>query len=100
MKHLKEIKHCKMFPEYLVSSQGAYSDLTGFMLMTESSVDDLKTRTSSDVSVVPRQFRPNFLVRGTIPYEEDKWEWVKIGETAVFRNVKPCTRFVKDSVIK
>jgi len=100
MKHSKESKHCKMFPEYFISLQGAYSDICGFMLMTESSVDDLKTRTSSDVSVVPRQFRPNFVVRGTIPYEEDKWEWIKIGETAVFRNVKPCTRFVKDYVIK
>jgi len=88
-----------MFPEYLVSLQGAYSDLCSFMLMTESSVADLKTRSSSDVSVVPRQFRPNFLVSGTIPYEEDKWEWIKIGETAVFRNVKPCTRFVTDYVI-
>lgn len=99
MKRLKENKHCKMFPEYLVSLQGAYSDLCSFMLMTESSVADLKTRSSSDVSVVPRQFRPNFLVSGTIPYEEDKWEWIKIGETAVFRNVKPCTRFVTDYVI-
>jgi uncharacterized protein YcbX len=70
------------------------------MLMTESSLDDLKTRTSSDVCVVPRQFRPNFLVSGSEPYEEDKWEWIKIGETAVFRNVKPCTRFVIHSVIK
>ena len=68
--------------------------------MTESSIDDLKTRTSSDVSVIPRQFRPNFLVRGSVPYEEDKWEWVKIGETAMFKNVKPCTRFVIDCVIK
>lgn len=100
MKHLKESKRCKMFPEYLVSLQGAYSDLCSFMLMTESSVNDLKTKTSSDVSVVPRQFRPNFLVSGTIPYEEDKWEWIRIGETAVFRNIKPCTRFVIDCVIK
>ncbi|KAJ8961039.1 hypothetical protein NQ317_010389 [Molorchus minor] len=25
------------------------------------------------------------------PYEEDTWEWVRIGD-AVFRNVKECTR--------
>ena len=100
MKHLKESKHCKMFQEYLVSLQGTYTDLATFMLMTESSIEDLKTRTSSDVSIVPRQFRQNFLVSGSVPYEEDKWEWIKIGETAVFRNVKPCTRFVIDCVIK
>lgn len=76
------------------SDLGAYSDICSFMLMTESSIYDLKKKTSSDVSIIPRQFRPNFLVQGSIPYEEDKWEWIKIGETAVFRNVKPCTRCV------
>lgn len=64
------------------------------MLMTESSIADLKTRVPPDVSVVPRQFRPNFLVRASVAYEEDKWDWIRIGDTAVFRNVKPCTRFV------
>jgi len=87
---LKKFTQC--YKTFRKSDLGAYSDLCSFMLMTESSVNDLKTKTSSDVSVVPRQFRPNFLVSGTIPYEEDKWEWIRIGETAVFRNVKPCTR--------
>jgi uncharacterized protein YcbX len=64
------------------------------MLMTESSVADLKARVPPHVSVIPRQFRPNFLVRGSAAYEEDKWDWIRIGNTAVFRNVKPCTRFV------
>jgi uncharacterized protein YcbX len=64
------------------------------MLMTESSIADLKTRLPPHVPVIPRQFRPNFLVRGLVAYEEDKWDWIRIGDTAVFRNVKPCTRFV------
>lgn len=50
------------------------------------------------VSIISRQFRPNFLVRGSLPYEEDKWKWIRIGETAVFKNVKPCTRCVLTTI--
>ncbi|XP_021919375.1 mitochondrial amidoxime-reducing component 1-like isoform X2 [Zootermopsis nevadensis] len=86
----KNLKHC--YKTLQDSDLGAYSDLSSFMLMTESSIADLKTRVPPDVSVVPRQFRPNFLVRASVAYEEDKWDWIRIGDTAVFRNVKPCTR--------
>jgi uncharacterized protein YcbX len=69
------------------------------MLMTESSVADLKARVAPDVPVIPRQFRPTFVVRGSVAYEEDKWDWIRIGDTAVFRNVKLCTRFVIKQVV-
>ena len=44
----------------------------------------------SNVNVL--NFRPNLVVEGPNPYEEDKWNWVKIGEDTLFKNFKPCTR--------
>ncbi|PSN39534.1 hypothetical protein C0J52_12382 [Blattella germanica] len=71
---------------------GAYPDVSSYMLMAQSSIDDLQTRVPPHIKVSHRQFRPNFVVKGSQPYEEDKWQWIKIGETATFRAVKPCTR--------
>ena len=39
------------------------------------------------------RFRPNLVVRGSDPFEEDKWAKIRVGE-AVFRVVKPCGRCV------
>ncbi|KAK0074545.1 hypothetical protein PV326_012353 [Microctonus aethiopoides] len=41
--------------------------------------------------VTPLQFRMNFTVKGTKAYEEDTWDWIKIG-SVVFRNVRPSIR--------
>jgi len=68
-----------------------YADGPAFMLMTSASVDELESRLS--VKISPRDFRPNILVVGTEPYDEDKWEYIRIGQ-AVLRNAKPCTRCI------
>lgn len=40
----------------------------------------------------------NFVIKGaTTAYEEDKWDWVKIGDV-VMRNIKPCTRCILTTV--
>ncbi|KAJ9578968.1 hypothetical protein L9F63_024927, partial [Diploptera punctata] len=74
---------------------GAYSYLTGFMLLTDSSIADLESRLPQRLrNLSHRRFRGNFIVKDTIPYEEDTWDWVRVGEEAIFRTVKPCTRCV------
>lgn len=70
--------------------QGAYSDLSSYHLICQSSVDDLNTRLKDKVK--PGRFRPNFVVEGGLPYEEDNWKWVKIGDV-IFKNAKPCARY-------
>ncbi|XP_021919385.1 mitochondrial amidoxime-reducing component 1-like isoform X2 [Zootermopsis nevadensis] len=72
---------------------GAYTYLSGFMLLSESTMDDLRSRLPERLrDLSHRRFRGNFIARNTIPYEEDKWDWVRVGEQAIFRTVKPCTR--------
>jgi len=79
-------------------SMGMYSDLTSYMLMNQSSVDDLANRIH-DTKITMNRFRPNIVVDGKniTPYSEDDWEWIKIGQV-VFRNVKPCTRCVLTTI--
>lgn len=74
-----------------MSQQGAYPDETSYSLMNEASITDLNTRL--DEPVTPQQFRMNFVVKGATAYEEDKWDWVKIGNV-ILRNVRPCTRCI------
>lgn len=43
------------------------------------------------------RFRPNLVVQGSDPFEEDGWAKVRIGE-AIFRVAKPCARCVMTTV--
>lgn len=80
----------RKFPKILMSDASALADATGYMLINQASIDDLNTRI--DHVVEPLQFRPNIIVEGPKAYEEDTWNWVRIGDNVVFRNIKPCTR--------
>lgn len=78
-----------LYKKILKSDAGALHDATGYMLINQASIDDLNTRI--DHIVEPLQFRPNIIVKGPKAFEEDNWNWVRVGDS-VFRNVKPCTR--------
>uniref|UniRef100_A0A1Q3FYU5 Putative mosc domain-containing protein 2 mitochondrial n=1 Tax=Culex tarsalis TaxID=7177 RepID=A0A1Q3FYU5_CULTA len=67
---------------------GALHDATSYMLVSEASVADVNARLEKPCSAL--QYRPNFVVKGPGAFEEDDWQWIKIGET-VYRNVKACT---------
>nr|CAD7433608.1 unnamed protein product [Timema monikensis] len=78
---------------------GAYSDLTSFMLMAESSVTDLRSKLPSHLQdITNKRFRPNLVVGGSDPYQEDTWDWVKIGDSVIFKKCKPCTRCVMTTI--
>ncbi|XP_077285668.1 mitochondrial amidoxime reducing component [Arctopsyche grandis] len=78
------------------NDSGAFPDLTSYCLMNESSIDDLNTRMDG-FKTDPQNFRPNFVVKGAQPLEEDHWQWVRIGDV-VFKVVKQCTRCVLTTV--
>ncbi|XP_076276755.1 mitochondrial amidoxime-reducing component 1 isoform X2 [Lasioglossum baleicum] len=77
--------------DFRCDDTGAYPDESSYCLINESSVADLNTRLDDPVNA--EQFRPNFVVKGALPYEEDGWRWVKIGNVT-FKNVMPCTRCI------
>lgn len=80
-----------VFPLEETGDLGAYPDETSYSLINEASITDLNSRL--DEPVTAQQFRMNFTVKGATAYEEDKWDWVKIGNV-ILRNVRPCTRCI------
>lgn len=68
------------------------------MLMNLSSIDDLNTRLKRPVD--PLQFRGNFELKMDVdePYAEDHWQWIRIGNEAIFRVVAPCTRCILPNI--
>ena len=71
------------------------------MLCTEASADDLNEKLSKlgddKCTVSIRNFRPNINVSGTLPFDEDRWLHVRVGEVE-FACFKPCTRCVLTTV--
>ena len=82
----------KVFDTTIREDTGAFHDASSYMLINESSIEDLNSRV--DKKVTPLRFRPNFVVKGAAAYAEDGWKYVKIGDEVIFQNVKPCSRFV------
>ncbi|TKR67337.1 hypothetical protein L596_023507 [Steinernema carpocapsae] len=79
----------------------AFVDLAPYLALTAESLDDLNARiqetSPGNEKIVARHFRPNIVVSGVPPYDEDRWLEVKIGETE-FVCYKPCTRCVMTTV--
>jgi uncharacterized protein YcbX len=73
----------------------AFSDGFPMLLTSQASLDDLNARLSSSVPMA--RFRPNIVVSGCLPYAEDEWKRLKIGDFKL-RVVKPCSRCVIPSI--
>ncbi len=73
----------------------AFSDGFPLLLISEASLNDLNSRLKTPVSM--QRFRPNIVVSGCLPFAEDNWKKIRIGDI-VFRIVKPCSRCVIPNV--
>lgn len=67
------------------------SDGFPFLIVSKASLDDLNARLPSPIGM--ERFRPNLVVGGGTPFQEDTWTAIRIGE-ARFQLVKPCARCV------
>ncbi|TAF66179.1 MAG: MOSC domain-containing protein [Cytophagales bacterium] len=65
------------------------SDGYPFLLTTEASLDDLNQRLENPITM--QRFRPNIVIEGVKPFEEDQWKTIKIGDL-YFDIAKPCAR--------
>jgi len=73
----------------------SFADAYPFLLTGENSLGDLNAKLKK--KILMNRFRPNFVVSGSQPFEEDNWKKIKIGET-VFHLVKPCARCVVTTI--
>lgn len=69
----------------------AFADGFPLLLLGQGSIDAIADATGAAVD--PRRFRPNVVVAGTGPFEEDRWRRVRVGALEL-DVVKPCTRCV------
>jgi uncharacterized protein len=77
-------------PQYKVNNEHvSLADAYPFLIIGQSSLDDLNGRLSSPVPM--NRFRPNFVFSGGEPFEEDQWRNFRIGNNR-FVGVKPCAR--------
>ena len=70
----------------------AFADAYPFLLMNEASLAELNGRLGAGAVPMSR-FRPNLVVSGCGPYEEDAWRRLRIGRIT-FRVAGPCGRCV------
>ncbi|KAM4692730.1 mitochondrial amidoxime reducing component 2-like [Discoglossus pictus] len=94
--HMKKRNPKNEYPTYTENDQVAYPDLSPFLLLSESSVDNLNTKLQKKVSF--RNFRPNIVVSGSGAFEEDSWEEIKIGSDVILKRVMPCPRCILTTV--
>ena len=73
----------------------AFSDGFPLLLISQGSLHDLNSRLSTPVTM--DRFRPNIIVSGCLPFAEDVWKKIRIGNI-IFRIVKPCSRCVIPSI--
>ncbi|XP_075212159.1 mitochondrial amidoxime-reducing component 1-like [Lycorma delicatula] len=87
-------KYAEVYKNFTDKELGAYSDLASYMLFSQESLNDLNEKLKPNGIANCRQFRPNIVVSGSgiSPFSEDKWQWIKIGDTVIMRGFKPCTR--------
>lgn len=67
----------------------SFADAFPLSLLNEASLADLNTRLRKKIPI--ERFRPNLVVDGLEPFEEDGWEKIKVGY-ASFRVAEPCPR--------
>jgi hypothetical protein len=66
-----------------------FADAFPFLLISEASLSDLNARLERPVPM--NRFRPNLVVRGCKPFEEDEWKGIQIS-SVTFKIAKSCSR--------
>ncbi|CEF69581.1 Molybdenum cofactor sulfurase, C-terminal domain and MOSC, N-terminal beta barrel domain and Pyruvate kinase-like, insert domain-containing protein [Strongyloides ratti] len=74
-----------------------YQDDVPFNILTKESINDLNKRLNQNDFLLTERFRPNILVSGCKPYEEDFWKYIKIS-SSIFEYLKPCTRCIQTTI--
>lgn len=77
------------------NEQVSLADAFPYLLISQASFDDLNGRLDQPVPM--NRFRPNIVVSNTLPFEEDSWNEIQIGNVR-FKVSKPCARCVLTTV--
>lgn len=73
----------------------SFADGYPLLLTTVASLQSLNSRMEAPIEMT--RFRPNVVIAGSRPYEEDNWKRIRVGDVR-FRVVKPCDRCVVTTI--
>jgi uncharacterized protein YcbX len=76
-------------PEWAPGHRVGFADGYPLHLATQESLQDMNRRLSRETSML--RYRPNLVVAGGLPWDEDEWRVLEIGQVKVHL-VKPCAR--------
>jgi uncharacterized protein YcbX len=74
--------------------QTSLNDGFPILVAFEASLEELNQRLKhkKKASIPMGRFRPNIVIRGTEPFEEDTWKLIQIGDGTILSFVKGCPR--------
>jgi len=88
--HMPDHSARSVNPKYVEGAAPvSFVDAFPFLLVSEGSLSDLNARLERPVPM--NRFRPNLVVRGCQPFEEDEWKEFEISSIS-FKIAKPCSR--------
>lgn len=83
--------------KYSITGKEHVSMADGYpiLVVSQASLDDLNARIGQPMELA--RFRPNVVIEGCLPFEEDDLREIKIGDVALY-GVKPCARCVLTTI--
>ncbi|XP_035827256.1 mitochondrial amidoxime-reducing component 1 [Aplysia californica] len=69
-----------------------FSYLTSYLISSTASLGHINSQLDAPVASV--NFRPSIVVDNSVPFDEDNWKELKIGENVLFHAVEPCRRCI------
>ena len=89
---MPETTHRAVDPAYARDQDAvSFADGYPYLLIGQASLDALNQRLAEPIAM--NRFRPNIVVQGSLPNEEDSWAEFSIGALRLY-GVKPCARCV------
>jgi uncharacterized protein YcbX len=94
--HLDDKTARKINPAYAADDAPvSFADGFPVLLATTASLADLNARLAHPIPIT--RFRPNLVIEGCAPWEEDTWRRIRIGD-ALFHVAKPCERCIVTTI--
>lgn len=73
-------------PGHLEGELVSFTDSNPVLIAGQTSIDDLNARLDQPIPI--RRFRPNLVIEGAKPFEEDDWNRIEIGHVSLRRTMK------------
>jgi len=82
-------------PEWTSIGELSFADAYPVLVISRGSLGELNRRLPAPLRM--NRFRPNLVLDGCAPFEEDRWRRIRVGG-AILRLVKPCSRCATTTV--